>query len=281
MNQADYHLPADTTMGRVHLRVPDLARSLAFYVDLLGMRVTQRDNGSAELAGAENSPALLRLTERAGVHRRAPGTIGLYHFALLYPDRLDLGRALLRLFEQRVPFEGFADHGVSEAAYLTDPDGNGIELAADRPRDRWPRENDQIAMFTHTLNVNALLRPVDGDPWLGMPAATRIGHIHLHVTDLRRAEEFYVGVLGFDVSSRYGPGALFLAAGGYHHHVAVNTWSRTRPVPGDEVAGLEDYAIVLPAPGERAELLERLRTHWAVDPGDRVRDPDGNVIRIV
>lgn len=278
-----YRLPADATTGPVRLRIASLERSLGFYRDLLGLRVVDDNDGSVALA-AGDAPAIITLVERPAVRHRAEGTPGLYHYALLYPDRLDLARALLRMFERRVPFQGFADHGVSEAAYLADPDGIGIELAADRPREQWRNENGELVMYTHALNVTDLLRRVDGDPWTGAPEALRIGHVHLHVADLDAAESFYDGVLGFDVTSRNYPGARFLAAGGYHHHLGINTWARGSRPPDDAVAGLIDFSVVTPASAERAALIAHLERLTSIDlSGDdpAVRDPDGNVIRIL
>lgn len=275
-------LPPDTSIGPVTLRVRDLDRSLAFYRDLLGFSA-DRQAGEATL-DAGDAP-LLQLVERPGIRHRDEGTPGLYHVALLYPDRRDLARTLLRLFEDRVPFQGFADHGVSEAAYLADPDGNGLELAADRPRTEWKHEDDgTIVMYTHVLNVTNMLRAVDGDPWIGPPAATRIGHVHLHVSDLQRAQEFYSDVLGFEVTSARFPGALFLAAGGYHHHLGVNTWAKL-PRPADEaVAGLEEMTIRVHDAAARQELSARVAAAGGsveeTGDGFETRDPDGNRIRI-
>ncbi|MGH7554095.1 MAG: VOC family protein, partial [Longimicrobiales bacterium] len=235
-------LPPGTAMGRVRLRVRDLGAALDFYVETLGLREVSRTNGTVALSPTGSPPHLVVLEEDPAVARRPERIPGLYHYAILLPDRLDFARTLLRLFQKRWPFSGFADHGVSEAAYLSDPDGNGIELAADRPRDQWPRRGDAIGMTTLALDVTNLLRLVDGDPSRGMPAETRIGHIHLHVPDLQRAERFYHGELGFDVTTRAYPGALFLAAGDYHHHVAVNTWIQ-RSTPPKDLAGLIDFQI--------------------------------------
>lgn len=274
-------LPPDTTFGPATLRVASLDRSLAFYRDMLGFGAT-RDADGTSLAAGENP--LLRLREQPGLRQREPNTNGLYHVALLYPDRRDLARTLLRLFEHRVPFQGFADHGVSEAAYLADPDGNGIELAADRPRSEWKHAEDgSVVMVTHVLNVTGLLRAVDGDPWIGPPDATRVGHVHLHVSDLSAARAFYADVLGFAVTNERFPGALFLAAGGYHHHIAVNTWGHG-PAADDAVAGLDEFTIVVPDPAAREALSARLAAAGAAFDEDGAglvtRDPDGNRIRV-
>lgn len=272
-------LPAGTAIGRVQLRVRDIARSLAFYRDLLGLRVSAEGDGTVALAAPGAAAPVVVLREDPAARPRPDRVPGLYHYAILLPDRLDLGRTMLRLFERRWPFHGFADHGVSEAAYLADPDGNGIELAADRPRAQWPRKAGRIAMTTLALNVNDLLRRVDGESARELPPDTRIGHVHLHVVELPPAERFYRDVLGFDVTERNYPGALFLAAGGYHHHVAVNTWI-AGPAPAGVVAGLIDYAIELPTEEGLGAVLDRLRAAGvepdAVGDGFRVADAGGN-----
>lgn len=277
-------LPADTTMGPVHLRVADLDRALEFYGELLDLHVAEQAGARATLVAATGGPDLIRLTAQPGVRHRPPQTPGLYHFALLFPDRRDLGRTLLRLFERGVPFDGFADHGVSEAAYLSDPDGNGVELAADRPRAQWRNAEGQIVMYTQVLNVTNLLRAVDGDPWIGLPAATAIGHVHLHVQDVPRAARFYSDVIGFDVMHRGYPGAVFLAAGGYHHHIGVNAWSRgARPEEGT-MAGLIAFEVIVPDAAAREALSARLLATGApVDEsgaGFVTQDPEGNRILI-
>lgn len=278
-------LPADTAVGPVHLRVADLDRSLEFYQGLLDLHVARRDGvDHAVLSATEAGDPLIRLTAQPGIAHRPARTPGLYHFAILYPDRRDLGRTLLRLFERSVPFEGFADHGVSEAAYLADPDGNGIELAADRPRQQWERTGRGIVMYTQVLNVTNLLRAVDGDPWIGPPAATRIGHMHLHVDDVPAAARFYSEVVGFDVTTTF-PGAVFLAAGGYHHHLAVNAWGRgARPAEG-EMAGLIEWAVSVPDAAAREALSARIAAAGAAieesGVGFVTADPEGNRIRFV
>ncbi len=272
-------LPADTHIGRVHLRVASVAHALQLYQSLLGMEPATTPATSVTLSADAAGTPLLALTEAAGVQERPEGTLGLYHFALLYPDRGALGRALRRLIDARWPFTGFADHGVSEAAYLTDADGNGIELYADRPRAEWPREGERIVMYTRRLDLESVLHA--GEQSAAAPAdAPRMGHVHLHVTDLARAEAFYADALGFAVTERNFPGALFVAAGGYHHHIGLNTWAHRPQSPHD--AGLIDYEVVLPSTAAREELVARLaakgiRAEERPD-GLSVRDPDGNVI---
>jgi catechol 2,3-dioxygenase len=248
-----------STIGLVHLTVADLARSRNFYEEILGFRLHRRENGRAYL-GAGGAD-LLALSEAPDA-RPSRGTTGLYHFAILAPSRRHLAQSLARLAETSTALQGFADHLVSEAIYLADPDGNGIEIYRDRPRAEWPYHQGQLQMASDPLNVDKLLAEAaeQGEPWRGLDAATTIGHIHLHVADLDQAEVFYTGVLGFDLVLRYGPSAVFVSAGGYHHHIGLNTWAGTgAPPPPPGSAGLRWYTIMLPAPDELERLLERVR----------------------
>jgi catechol 2,3-dioxygenase len=193
--------------------------------------------------------------------------------------------------DQGWPFQGAADHLVSEALYLTDPDGNGLELYVDRPRAAWPYRNGQLIMATDPLDLNALLAEADQDPapWTGVDPGVDVGHVHLHVSDLARAEAFYSGLLGMDVTQRGYPGALFLSAGGYHHHLGVNTWAGAgAPPPPPDAVGLISFALNLPgAPAWRA-LLDRLRAAGAPLEGGEwenglyalIYDPDRNGIEL-
>lgn len=252
---SEERLPAATSIGTIKLRVAELERSLGFYRDLLGLTELQRSGDTVAL-GARGHAPLLELWAAPGTHRRPDGMVGLYHFALLLPTRRELGMTLLRLFQERWPFTGFADHGVSEAAYLSDPDNNGIELYADRPREDWPRHNGELAMTTLNLNVNSLIRSAEGEEWNGLHPRTTVGHLHLHVSDLAKAEEFWGGVIGFDVTSRNYPGALFLSAGGYHHHLGLNTWLKTRGVD-PQAAGLAGFELKVPDDAARNAIAER------------------------
>jgi catechol 2,3-dioxygenase len=273
-------LPADASIGRIALRVADLERALSFYRDQLGLVAVTTAPDTVQLNTSGGSP-LLALTAMPNTRNRPQGAVGLYHVALLFPSRRELGKVLLHLFEARWAFHGFADHAVSEAAYLSDPDGNGIELYSDRPSADWPRVDGTIAMTTFALNVNSLIRAVDGEEWNGAHARTRVGHLHLHVTDLERAERFYREVIGFEVTNRSYPGAVFLAVGGYHHHLGLNTWLRDN-ARAQDVAGLLSYELVVQNERERDALLSRARAQdIAVEQhGDSFSlfDPDGNRI---
>jgi catechol 2,3-dioxygenase len=242
-----YRLPEGTRLGRVRLQIADLARSLAYYEGTLGMRVLRRDGSSALLGPQGADTPLVELHERAGVRavpRRA--RTGLFHFAILLPDRPSLGRLVRHLGEigERV---GSANHLVSESLYLQDPDGLGIEVYADRPRGTWRRIGRELMMATDPLDVAGLLREAGADPWTGMPEGTVMGHVHLHVGDLAAASAFYAEALGFDRMVWQYPGALFLAASGYHHHLGTNTWAGSGATPPTlQEAQLLEWTIEVP-----------------------------------
>ena len=230
----------------VRLQVGDLDRSLAYYTRVLGFSVLTRDEQRAALAPDGEQRPLVELVERRGV-RPVPrgGLLGLYHFAILLPDRAALGRFVTRLASLGV-HAGSADHAVSEAIYLSDPDGLGIEVYADRPRTAWRSDSTgQLFMTTAALDVGAVVAAAGGAPWTGMPQGTTIGHVHLHVGDLGAAEAFYHRALGFDKIVWSYPGALFLSAGGYHHHLGTNTWSAGPPAD-ERHARLLSWELIVP-----------------------------------
>jgi catechol 2,3-dioxygenase len=274
----------DTTLGPVRLTVSDLDRSRVFYERAIGLRTTELDDGTLAL-GATGEPALIELrgdSSAPSLNRRAPG---LYHLAILVPTRRDLGFALARLAQARWPLDGASDHMVSEALYLSDPDGNGIEIYRDRPRAEWPRTGDQLQMATLPLDLDSLIEELRDASELQVhaPAGTRIGHVHLQVSDLGEAEAFYHGVLGFDVMVRGYPGALFVSAGGYHHHIGLNTWHSAGAAPADPGAvGLRSFTVELPSERERAAVLARVQAAGIAtseDPeGVLVRDPFGTAV---
>lgn len=255
-----YRLPDATRLGTVRLQVSSLDRSLEWYGRVLGMRTIARQSDRA-LLGAQGSDApLIELRGRAGaspVPRR--GRLGLYHYAILLPDRPSLGRFLVHLgaIGERA---GMSDHFVSEAIYLTDPDGLGIEVYADRPRTAWRVEGGQLAMATEPLDVRDLVAAAGDTPWTGMPAGTVIGHVHLHVGDLGEGERFYHRALGLDKVVWSYPGALFLSAGGYHHHLGTNTWARGADPASDADARLVEWEVVLPTRDDVTAAANSLRT---------------------
>jgi catechol 2,3-dioxygenase len=266
------------------LTIADLDRSIRFYEERLGFKTHRRDDGTASLGPGGDD--LLVLTERQRAPR-ARGTTGLYHFAVLVASRVELACSLRRLVETDTVMQGFADHGVSEALYLADPDGNGIEIYRDRPPADWPLARGSLRMGTDPLDVDDLLRePHDGPgSWSGLAPETRIGHVHVHVSNLADAERFYVDVLGFALMQRYARTALFVAAGGYHHHVGLNTWAGVgAPPPPEGAIGLRHFVVRLPHEAALGEVEQRLRAaHVAIETADGellIRDPSRNVILV-
>jgi catechol 2,3-dioxygenase len=248
-------LPDETRIRQVHLRTGNLERAVGFYTGTLGLQRAERTEREVALSATENGPALIVLSEASKVRPRPARATGLYHLAIRYPTRCDLAHALQRLLRARHPIQGASDHRVSEAIYLSDPDENGVELYADRPRSQWIWHNGQVAMATAPLDTDDLLASTDGQatPPHVQPQ-TALGHIHLHIADLPAAERFYHEFLGFAVTQRSYPGALFFSAGGYHHHLAVNTWAGDRLPPPDGI-GLISYRLEVP----EAEILYCLR----------------------
>ena len=273
-----------TAVGPVSLTASDLGRSLRFYRESLGLRVLEEGGGAARLGAGDAT--LVELVERPGAEP-APRATGLFHFALLVPDRPALARWLAHAARERVPLQGLSDHFVSEAIYLGDPDGHGIEIYADRPRERW--EGQVERMTTLPLDVRDLLSELDDperEPFDGLPAGTRMGHVHLQVRDLEEAVRFYRDVLGFDLMARYGGQAAFLSAGGYHHHVGANTWNSLGAAPPpDGAAALRHATIVLPGAAERDRVAARVEAAGGEaeerDGGVVVRDPSGTALLLV
>ena len=241
-----YRLPESTHLGRVRLQVADLDRSLLFYQSVLGLRVLRRDADSVGLGPHGDDREIVHLRQLKSA-RPVPkrGLLGLYHFAILLPDRASLGRFIAHLAEIGA-YAGMSDHLVSEAVYLTDPDGLGIEVYADRPRDAWRYDERQLTMATNHLDVDDLIRAAGGERWTGMPSGTVLGHVHLYVGDIAKAEAFYHDALGFDKVVWSYPGALFMSAGGYHHHLGTNTWARGAPPATDADARLLEWEIIIP-----------------------------------
>ena len=241
-----YRLPDATHIGRVRLQVADLDRSIAYYETVIGLRVVDRAGSVAQLAPQGDDRVLVELHQKPGVRAVARrGHVGLYHFAILLPDRAALGRFVAHL-SALGQYAGMSDHLVSEAVYLTDPDGLGIEVYADRPRSSWRPTDGQLAMAADPLDVPGVIAAGKGVPWSGMPAGTVIGHVHLYVRDLDEAAAFYHAGLGFDKIVWSYPGALFMSAGGYHHHLGTNTWAAGAPLATDDEARLIEWEIVMP-----------------------------------
>lgn len=282
---AGYRLSEATRLGRVRLLVANLERSLAFYEQVLGFRVAARDARTAALAPSGDDRVLVELEAGAGIVPSARARLGLYHFAILLPDRASLGCFVRHLADAGVR-AGAGDHLVSEAFYLTDPDGLGIEVYADRPRDTWQRRGRELMLATDPVDVAGIVASAGGQSWTGMPAGTVIGHVHLHVGDLSATQAFYGDGLGFDRMTWSYPGALFLGAGGYHHHLGTNLWAgphATAPLPNE--ARLLEWTIEVPS---RADIAVVVRSVAAAGfsvpndvPGDLVlQDPWGTQVRV-
>ena len=258
-------LPADTQLGSITLRAADVERLRAFYEETIGLRATDGGDGGVAL-GVDGTP-LVELAHDPDAPPRPHRSTGLFHLALLVPERADLARALRRVVGSRWRLTGASDHLVSEALYLADPEDNGIELYRDRPRGEWPVAGGNLQMDTLPLDLQSLLAEVgDDEPDPGMPAGTTLGHVHLQVSDLAAAERFWAGTLGFDVTVRGYPGALFVSAGGYHHHVGLNTWAGVGAPP--------------PPPGARGLVRFEVATVERVDGGVLAFDPSGNAVLI-
>ena len=272
-----------TTVGKVSLTVRDLDRVGSFYEDVVGL--ASLDGSEDRRTLGVDGQALVELLADPGAPIAPRRSTGLYHLAILVPSVGDLARALQRLIEARWPLVGAADHLVSEALYLEDPEGNGIEIYRDRPRDEWRRDGDEIAMATLPLDLQQLLGHLDGEGTQGMPAGTQMGHVHLHVADLAAAERFYGGLLGLDVTARGYPGALFMSAGGYHHHIGLNTWAgEGAPPPPEGAAGLHEFEIVLPTRAALEGAVSRLGEGGVgvevVGSRAVTRDPSGNSLAL-
>jgi catechol 2,3-dioxygenase len=274
--------------------VADLERSLGFYRDVLGFAVQRDLGGSLVLApralsdaAGEEQPGLVLLVEQPGLSRRPmrPRTAGLYHVALLVPTRQELGRALLGLSQAGYPLRGMSDHAVSESLYLDDPDGNGLEIYADRPRALWPVVDGVVQMTVDPMDVEGVIAAAgDADPeWIGLPYGTIVGHVHFTVSNMERAVTFYRDVIGFDVMMQI-PSLTAVSAGGYHHHLNLNTWAGSgAPPDSDNVAGLIAWELKVPDAEERRRLIDRAAAAAALTDTQEAtaRDPDGSLIEIV
>lgn len=268
-----YQIHEKTKIGHVELLISDLETSLEFYQDMLGFEVKSRKENRAELGARGESSILLILEEKQGV-RPKQKTSGLYHFAVLVPDRVSLGLSLRRLLEKKYPLQGASDHQFSEAAYLADPDGNGIEIYRDRPEQEWKRNaHGELAVQTLPMDVDGVLQEASGREWNGLPAGTVIGHVHLHISNFEKSAHFYTEVLGFNTMISIPGSALFVSAGGYHHHIAVNLWAGDNaPAPVENAVGLMYYSIVFPNEEEKRKAAARLKEEGAP------LEEDGNVI---
>lgn len=273
-----------TDLGPVSLTVSDLGRSIAFYTEAIGLTLLAQGDGTATL-GVAGQPLLL-ITERAGARpwpREQRSYTGLYHFAILVPTRADLGRWVRHWLELGLPL-GQGDHIVSEALYISDPDENGIEVYCDRPREGWHWENGRVRMGGGPVDIRGLIEEAarEGAPWSGLPAGTKIGHVHLQIGDIADGAAFYHDVLGFDIVAGM-QSALFVSAGGYHHHVGMNIWHSqgATPAPADMV-GLRFFTVTMPSAEALQAVIARIEAAGIVytrtDDVIAVRDPWGNIV---
>lgn len=278
-----YRLPGDIRLGPVKLQVADLTRSVAWYERVLGLRLRQGSASSA-LLGTGNGVPLVELHERTGaIPVPRHGRLGLFHFALLVPDRLALGRFVTHVSAADEPI-GASDHLVSEAIYLHDPDGLGIEVYADRPRTEWQMDGPRLAMATLPLDLGNLTHLAGNAPWNGVANGTRMGHLHLRVGDLEQAAAFYHRTLGFDRVVLELPGALFMSAGGYHHHLGTNVWAPDARPAEERDARLLEWSMDLPTTGDLAAATASLTAAGhsvvPVSNGATVADPWGTLVRL-
>lgn len=278
-----YRLPDESHLGAVRLQVSDLERSIQWYQSVLGLGVRDRTATSASLVVNGESSALIELREKKGI-RRVPrsGLLGLYHYAILLPDRFALGRFIGHLARLGM-HAGMSDHFVSEAVYINDPDGLGIEVYSDRPRSQWKVEERQLSMTTLPLNAQALVEAAGNEPWSGLPKGTVIGHVHLFVGDIDKAAGFYHDLVGFDKVVWSYPGALFMSAGGYHHHLGTNVWAAQSPPASENDARLIEWEIVVPSASDVGAVEASVRKAAPTErEGDTIllRDPWGTAVRV-
>jgi len=277
-----FHQAPNIYVGEVNIKVKNLDYSLIFYQNIMGFQVLEKSEHKAVLTTDGIKP-LLTLEQPKEVVAKTGRTSGLYHFAILLPSRADLAVFLRHMVQTGYPL-GAADHYVSEALYLNDPDGNGIEVYRDRPSSEWKWNNGLVEMATEELDGNGIIAESEAE-WSGLPAGTLMGHIHLHVSNLQKAEEFYTKGLGFEVVSYY-PQAAFLSTGRYHHHIAINTWQgEGAATPPKNSVGLNWYTLVFPDTTAREKALSQLKQIGApiMKEADYfiTEDPSGNQIRLI
>lgn len=239
-----FHQQPNTFVSQVHLIVEQLERSVSFYQGVLGFQILDRTGSSISLT-LNGKDVLVTLEQPADVSPKEPRRSGLYHYAILLPDRKELAKVLQHFIDIKYPLQGISDHLVSEALYLADPDGNGLEIYVDRPSESWEWIGEQVSMATEQVDLRSLLSEANGEKFTGLPSDTIMGHIHLHVSDLAKAAEFYIKGLGFKVVYQISNQALFISSGGYHHHIGLNIWNgKDIKAPSSNSVGLRYYTIV-------------------------------------
>ncbi len=279
----NFHREPITFVGQVNLKIQNIDRSISFYKEVIGFKVLEQTAKSATFS-ADGKTALLSIEQPDNVVPKQGRTTGLYHFALLLPKRTDLAKIVQHFREIGLQF-GSSDHLVSEALYLSDPDGNGIEIYVDRGPSEWNWSNGEVEMTVDPLNFLDLLSVGKQQSWKGLPDETVMGHIHLHVSELKKTEEFYTKGLGFEVVNRFGSQALFISDGKYHHHIGLNTWNGVgAPAPSLSSVGLESFTLLISSEEKRSKMITRLREIGATITEEDglvvVTDPSGNRIRL-
>lgn len=284
MQMNTFHAEPNIYAQKIDLKVTNLQTSLRFYQDILGFQVLHQSKHEVSLS-ADGNQTLVQLHAPEGLQKKELRRTGLYHFAILLPTRNDLAKIIRHFIKVNYPLQGASDHDVSEALYLADPDGNGIEIYADRPKTSWDWRGEEVVMGTNALDVQSIMSEWDGNEWKGMPNETIMGHIHLHVNNIEEAKTFYCEGLGFEVVTHYGNQALFISTGKYHHHIGLNIWNGTMAVaPSANSVGMAFYTLVFPK-NKLEQAVERLQAmNIEVErqaDSYMVSDPAGNNIKLV
>ena len=253
-----YHESTSMHFQEITLLIKNIKRSLEFYQEILGLQVIEQFQNRTVLSANRKDPLIILLEDRNAIPLGI--TLGLYHFALLLPDRGSLSHVIKQLIDKRYPITGASDHGVSEAIYLDDPDGNGIEIYHDRIESEWPLEHGKMTMFTKPMDIESVMKELPQTPYLNISEQTIMGHLHFHVANLKDAEEFYSKALGFQVVLNYMKSALFISDQGYHHHLGLNIWNGDVPLNGEKQVGLKSYVLVVPKENYPA-FTRRLQDH--------------------
>lgn len=280
-----FHKKPNIFVNELVLKVADIDRSIRFYTKIMGFSILKK-NGKEAILTADGFKPIVTLIEPEDVVPKIPKRTGLYHFAVLLPSRYHLGLFLKNIQEQWYPIIGGSNHGVSEAIYLDDPDGNGIEIYRDVDTGQWSRSGDRIDMISDPLDYDQLIAEAGEDKWGNAPLNTIIGHIHLHVGDLDEAKKFYTEGLGFDLTMEAGTSAIFLSTGGYHHHIGLNVWNgrNVEPLPDNSV-GMKYYSLVFPDENTRKATLDNLVNlgYEIIKEGNDIytKDPSSNVIKLL
>ncbi|WP_260471904.1 VOC family protein [Bacillus sp. HMF5848] len=278
-----YHKKPAMFVNHISLNVSNLNNSVNYYTHIIGLKLLNTDHTNATLS-ADGSLPIVTLRQQDNIRPKQPNTTGLYHFALLVPSREDLANVVQHLRQLNIPF-GSSDHLVSEAIYISDPDGNGIEIYADRSESTWRWHNGEVEMAVDPLDIKDLLNATKHQDWYGIAEKTIIGHIHLHVSDLKIAEQFYCSILEFEVVNRYGNQALFISSENYHHHIGLNTWNgEGAPQPKENSVGLHSFILFVPEETKQKSMIKKLKENGIsfedINEQLIIKDPFNNTIII-